>query len=140
MIRKCPECSSKNRIPTTHLADSGRCGKCGHKLQALSEPLPIQSAEQFDNLIAESKVPVLVDFWADWCGPCKMVAPELRKLAAEQSGQVIVAKVDTEQHGNLAARYSIRSIPTFIVFRKGSEDRRTQGAMSATQLKQAAGL
>ena len=115
MIRRCPSCNTPNRVPPRFLASTGRCGSCKATLPSLSEPLEA-GEEIFDQIIAEARVPVLVDFWAAWCGPCKMAAPEVAALARELAGKVIVLKVDTERNPGLAARYRIQSIPNFIVF------------------------
>jgi thioredoxin 2 len=140
VIRACPSCGSKNRIPPSRLGDVARCGRCKTKLPPLGEPVHIESAQQFDELVSGSPLPVLVDFWADWCGPCRMVAPELEKLARSRAGEVVVAKVDTEALPDIAGRYGIRSIPTLIVFRDGREDRRVSGAMGAQQIQAQLGL
>jgi thioredoxin 2 len=139
LIRVCPSCGAKNRIVPARLADTAKCGKCATPLP-VDTPVVVESAQQFDELIRESPLPVLVDFWAAWCGPCRMVAPELEKLAREKSGSVVVAKVDTEALPGVAGRYNIRSIPTMILFRDGREDKRIMGAMPASAIAQAAGI
>src|ERR1700674_3287218 len=111
----CANCHTKNRIPAQHLADSGRCGVRKASLPPVSEPIAVDEIS-FDDIIASSKVPVLVDFWAPWCGPCLMAAPEIQELAREMAGRAVVLKVDTEAHPGLAARFRVRSIPNFVVF------------------------
>jgi thioredoxin 2 len=118
MIVSCKQCGQKNRVLAKHLSDTGRCGNCKNALPAASEPLRPDVAE-FDEIVAQSKVPVLVDFWAEWCGPCKRAAPEVERTAANSAGRALVLKVDTEQYPQLAARYNVRGIPNFVVFHNG---------------------
>jgi thioredoxin 2 len=130
----CPHCSAVNRIPGERLGDSPRCGKCSDPLFT-GKPLEL-SAAGFDRHLQRSELPLVVDFWAEWCGPCKMMAPAFAQAAAELEPTVRLAKVDTEAQQSVAARYAIRSIPTLILFRDGREVARQAGAMSRNDIVQ----
>jgi thioredoxin 2 len=117
-VRNCPTCGKPNRVPAKHLADTGRCGHCKSPLPPLGEPFEADDGS-FSQLIAEATVPVLTDFWADWCGPCKMAAPEVHALAKEMAGKALILKVDTEMSPRTASQYRVQSIPNFVVFRGG---------------------
>jgi len=139
MIISCPSCGANNRIPSARLQQHPRCGQCKSTI-AVNAPVPATSSAEFDEIIQGSPVPVVVDFWAAWCGPCRVVAPELDKLAKERSGDVLIVKVDTEANPEIAARFGIQNIPTFVRFDRGGETKRASGAMKAPQLARALGL
>jgi thioredoxin 2 len=116
------------------MTDKAKCAACKTALLPLNHPIAVRSSEDYDELLRDAPAPVLVDFWAAWCGPCRTVAPELEKIAGERAGRVIVAKVDTEALPEVAGRYGIRSIPTMILFRDGREANRLSGAMPASAI------
>ncbi len=134
MIRVCPSCGAKNRVPPSRLHKRPKCGRCG-ELLVFDAPVEIGEAE-FDAWISEASIPVLVDFWAPWCGPCRAVAPELLKLAKQKAGQVLVVKVNTDESPRVARRFDITGIPALLLFRDGQVVERVSGAMPADAIAQ----
>jgi thioredoxin 2 len=134
MTRRCSSCGAINRVPARHLADDGRCGACKASLPPLGEPIEVD-AQAFDEIMREARVPVLADFWAEWCGPCKMAAPEVAALAREMAGRAVVLKVDTEQQPELSARYRVQSIPNFLVLHGGRVVMQQAGVVPRAQMR-----
>ena len=118
-LRRCPSCRANNRVPAAHLADSGRCGACKAQLSPRGEPIEADSAI-LESVVHDAKVPILVDFWATWCGPCRLAAPEIEALAKDMAGRALVLKVDIDAHPDLAVPYQVRTVRNFAVFRGGT--------------------
>ena len=129
----CGHCAAVNRVPAARLAEAPKCGRC-HAAVLDGNPVELNEAS-FDAFVTRNDLPVLVDFWAQWCGPCKMMAPVFAQAAREQRMQFRLAKLDTEASPGVAGRYGIRSIPTLILFRRGQEIDRALGALDAARLR-----
>jgi thioredoxin 2 len=131
----CPSCGQRNRLPFGRFNADTRCGKCRTPLEAPSAPIETPDPAAFDTAVAQSSLPVVVDFWAPWCAPCRMVAPELAQVAKRNAGRYLVLKVNTDALPDLGERFGIRSIPTMAVFTGGREAGRTAGARPAAEIE-----
>ncbi len=131
----CPTCGQRNRLQYGRVAAETRCGKCKAPLGPPAEPIEVPDAGTFDSLVSNATVPVVVDFWAPWCGPCRMVAPELARVASSNAGKYLIVKVNTDAVPDLGERFAIRSIPTMAVFAEGRERGRTAGARPAADIE-----
>jgi len=129
----CPFCMMVNRVPRERLGEHPKCGRCRQEIVS-GQPVNLTQGN-FEAYIGKNDLPVVVDFWANWCGPCKTVAPVLSQLASELAGQVCFAKVDVDTERGLAARFNIRGIPCLVLFKAGREADRVTGAMNAASLR-----
>jgi len=128
----CPACLAPNRVPAARMAEDPKCGKCG---AALLDGAPAELREdQFEDFVQRTELPVLADFWAPWCGPCRAMAPHFERAAQQLKDRVRLVKVNTEDAPGLAARYNIRAIPTLVLFRNGVEEKRMSGALDSGAL------
>lgn len=135
LVVTCPNCGKRNRMAYERLGKTFRCGGCHNELPPVSEPIEIRDEKAFEALTGQDALPVLVDFWAPWCGPCKMVAPEVSKAAAQGAGRWLAAKVNTEELPGLAQHFGVSAIPLMVLFKNGREIARQAGAMPAQRIR-----
>jgi thioredoxin 2 len=134
MIRTCAKCGRNNRVPAVRLGDTMRCGACKEPFGPLVEPIDADP-DVFDDVQRNAKLPVLVDFWASWCGPCRAAAPEVARVAREMAGRAIVLKVNTEKYPELADRFNVQGIPNFLVLKGGRPVFQHAGVVPHTEMK-----
>jgi thioredoxin 2 len=135
VVVTCQTCGQRNRLQYGRVSAETRCGKCKAPLGPPGEPVEVPDAATYDSLVASAGDPDIVDFWAPWCGPCRMVAPEIARVAASNPGKYLVVKVNTDAVPELGERFAIRSIPTMAVFARGKECGRTAGARPAADIE-----
>jgi thioredoxin 2 len=135
VIRACSHCGQKNRVLAKYLAGTTRCGACKTPLTPMAEPLAVEDT-LFDEVVHNVPVPVLVDFWAEWCAPCRAAAPEVSRTAADMAGKAVVLKVDSEKYPQLAARFNVSGIPNFVVLSGGRVVMQQAGLVNHDQLEQ----
>jgi len=136
IVVTCEECGQNNRVPLSKIGKRGKCGKCEARLPAPDHPIEVEQASDLRAILKETKVPVLVDFWASWCGPCRTVAPEIAKVARKRAGDWLVVKANTEVDAEVGSEHGVRSIPMMAVFEGGKEVARTAGARPAAAIEQ----
>jgi thioredoxin 2 len=129
----CPHCGAQNRLPATRVGETPRCGRCGEALLQ-GQPLALTDAD-FDAVVGAATVPVLVDFWAPWCGPCRAMAPAFDQAGQQLAGQALLVKVNSDENPQLSARFAIRSIPTLVKLKAGREIQRQSGALPLAGIK-----
>jgi thioredoxin 2 len=132
MLVVCPQCNAANRLAAGRTGDDPVCGKCGAPLLA-GAPITLDEA-RFERFVSRTELPVIVDFWATWCGPCRAMAPQFEQAARELKGEAVFAKVDSDANPTLSSRFQIRSIPTMLLLRNGVEVKRQSGALQAPHI------
>jgi thioredoxin 2 len=133
MVITCASCGQKNRVGAAKLTSDVRCGTCKQALTPIATPIDVDTAT-FDEIAAQAALPVLIDFWAEWCGPCRRAAPEVKRTAQAMAGKALVLKVDTEAHPDIAARFQVSGIPNFVVLKNGQVVFQQAGLVDATQM------